>query len=49
MPQKKTVDIQSTVYRCVNGSPDQNMRKLVDLMGGMEKPHWHRRCCRDKA
>lgn len=27
----------STVYRCVNGSPQENMNKLVEMLGGIRK------------
>jgi len=28
-------DMNSTVYRAVNGSPGTNLAKVIDLMGGM--------------
>jgi hypothetical protein len=34
-PRKKVENRRSTVYRCTNGTPDQNLRKLVELMGGV--------------
>jgi hypothetical protein len=34
-PRKKAESTQSVVYRSINGLPDQNMNKLVELMGGI--------------
>jgi hypothetical protein len=34
VPRKKAEEIRSTVYRCVNGPPVQNMGKLIELLGG---------------
>jgi len=38
-PIKKTMkqDIKSTVYRAVNGLPGENLLKVMELMGGIEK------------
>jgi hypothetical protein len=30
-------DIKSTVYRAVNGRPSENLSKVIDLMGGIER------------
>lgn len=35
-PRKKAENSRSTVYRCINGAPNQNLSKLVELMGGMD-------------
>jgi hypothetical protein len=35
--KKPTKDARSLVYRAVNGRPDQNLGKVIDLMGGIEK------------
>jgi len=32
-----TLDARSTVYRAVNGKPDENLIKVTELMGGIEK------------
>jgi hypothetical protein len=32
-----TQDAKSTVYRAVNGKPDENLSKVIDLMGGIHK------------
>jgi hypothetical protein len=32
-----TLDPKSTVYRAINGKPDENLIKVIDLMGGIEK------------
>jgi hypothetical protein len=34
-PRKKVVEARSTVYRGVNGSPGQNLSKLIQMMGGV--------------
>jgi hypothetical protein len=34
---KMTEDAQSLIYRATNGSPHENLAKVVDLMGGIEK------------
>ena len=34
---KPTQDGGSIVYRSINGTPEQNLRKVVELMGGIEK------------
>jgi hypothetical protein len=32
-----SLENRSTVYRSVNGKPDENLTKVIDLMGGIEK------------
>ncbi|MBN2544966.1 MAG: DUF362 domain-containing protein [Spirochaetes bacterium] len=35
---KKTgTDIKGQIYRCVNGTPSENMKKVIELLGGIEK------------
>ena len=34
---RTTKDGASTVYRAVNGTPEQNLRKVIELMGGIER------------
>jgi hypothetical protein len=35
-PRKKVENSRSTVYRSVNGLPNQNLNKLIELMGGLK-------------
>ena len=35
--RKVTVDSQVTVYRSINGNPETNLNKVIELMGGIEK------------
>ena len=37
IPPKITKGSQSIVYRSVNGTPSENMTKVIELMGGIEK------------
>ena len=30
-------DIRSTIYRAINGNPSENLSKVIDLMGGIER------------
>jgi len=36
-PRKITIDSQSIIYRSLNGTPSENLIKVVELMGGIEK------------
>lgn len=36
-PQKRTLNAYTTLYRAVNGTPADNLEKVVELMGGIEK------------
>lgn len=36
-PRKQTVIPSCTLYRAINGKPDMNIAKVVELMGGIEK------------
>ncbi len=35
-PRKELKEVQSHVYRAVNGGPGRNIEKLIELMGGVE-------------
>ena len=35
--RKMTEDIKTTVYRAINGRPSENLSKVIDLMGGIER------------
>ena len=35
--RKKTEEVRCTLYRAVNGPPDTNLIKVIELMGGIEK------------
>ena len=36
-PQKITIGSQSTIYRVLNGTPSDNLTKVIELMGGIDK------------
>ena len=36
-PRKITIDSQSTIYRSLNGTPSENLAKVIELMGGIDK------------
>lgn len=36
-PHKVTVSSQSIIYRVLNGSPSENLTKVIELMGGIDK------------
>ena len=36
-PRKITIGSQSTIYRSLNGTPSENLTKVIELMGGIDK------------
>jgi len=40
--RKRLKEARSTLYRAVNGAPDLNLTKAIELMGGIEKIIGHR-------
>ena len=36
-PRKITIDSQSTIYRSLNGTPSENLTKVIEFMGGIDK------------
>ena len=36
-PRKITIDSQSIIYRSLNGTPSENLTKVIELMGGIDK------------
>ncbi len=36
-PRKITIESQSTIYRSLNGTPSENLTKVIELMGGIDK------------
>lgn len=37
LPQKVTINSQATIYRSLNGAPSENLTKIIELMGGIDK------------
>jgi len=37
LPNKVTIGSQSTIYRSLNGTPSENLTKVIELMGGIDK------------
>ena len=35
--REKADEVRSTVYRAVNGMPDENLVKVIEMMGGIKK------------
>ena len=35
--RKKADEVRSTVYRAVNGMPGDNLTKVIEMMGGIQK------------
>ena len=35
--KKKTEEVRCTLYRAINGTPQENLYKVVELLGGVEK------------
>jgi len=36
-PSKITIGSQSTIYRSLNGTPSENLTKVIELIGGIDK------------
>jgi len=34
--KKKTAEVRATIYRAVNGKPDENLTRVIEMLGGIE-------------